>query len=534
MEETVPAGRDHAPASERRTDLCLLAVLLLLTLALRGWLLWHTEVAARDSIGYIRYALTFENPDYTWSEVVKKFDQHPGYPLWLLAVSVPVRAMMGGISAESMQLSAQIASGLAGLLLVIPMYWLGKTLVSRSAGFWGALLFQFLPICGHNLSDGISEALYLFLAAVALLHGVHAVRGRGGWSPLWCGLFGGLAYWTRPEGLLIPLAAIVAVVGMQWSVAWRRSGQRFRVCAAGLLLPVIVMVGLYVAVTGRISDKPSVQRFFQFLTRQASSVGPVKAEDNDHGANAFRAPLQASLWGVFIKPHGNGPMRLMQGMWAVAWEFTQAVHYIWALPVLLGMWWQRRRFAADPALWFLALVSCIYIAVLCRLVLTEGYVSDRHVMVLVLLATYPAVFALEKVTAHLGRKAPIYSLAVMLLMIGVGLPKTLQPLHRNRGGHHAAGLWLAEQLRPGDIVDDDHCWAHYFAGQVFEEGKPAPKTADARRYVVITRSRDSHVGLTRKQSEQEIRARGGTVVYHWPMRQPEEEARVVVYSLPLH
>ena len=56
---------------------------------LRGWLIYNTEVAARDSIGYIRYALRFE--EKAWAEVLRSFDQHPGYPLAIWLVSLPVR-----------------------------------------------------------------------------------------------------------------------------------------------------------------------------------------------------------------------------------------------------------------------------------------------------------------------------------------------------------------------------------------------------------------------------------------------------------
>src|ERR1700730_13994286 len=126
--------RSRAPALP--ADLKLLAILLLLTVALRGWLLLTTEVAARDSIGYIRQALELENPHMTWGEVLRKNEQHPGYPLAILAVSQPVRAVLG-LTPFSMQFSAQLASGLAAILLVIPMFYLGKTMLDRRVGFWG-------------------------------------------------------------------------------------------------------------------------------------------------------------------------------------------------------------------------------------------------------------------------------------------------------------------------------------------------------------------------------------------------------------
>src|SRR5262249_36218227 len=72
----------------------LAPVLLLLTIALglRLWLVWDTEVAARDSIGYIRYA--WQLGHRPWLEVVRTTEQPPAYALAVLAVSQPVRHLV--------------------------------------------------------------------------------------------------------------------------------------------------------------------------------------------------------------------------------------------------------------------------------------------------------------------------------------------------------------------------------------------------------------------------------------------------------
>src|ERR1700690_2135731 len=92
-----------------------LVILFLLVLPLRGWLIFNTEVAARDSIGFIRYALQFENKP--WQEVLLDNHQHPGYPLAIWAVSQPVRAW-AGTDPLTMRISAQLASTLAALALL--------------------------------------------------------------------------------------------------------------------------------------------------------------------------------------------------------------------------------------------------------------------------------------------------------------------------------------------------------------------------------------------------------------------------------
>src|SRR5947209_8744802 len=96
------------PRSICKTDWLLIGVLLALVLPLRVWLICNTEVTARDSIGYIRYALQFDK--YSWQEVLLKNHQHPGYPLLVWLASQPVRAIDGETTPENMELSAQIVN----------------------------------------------------------------------------------------------------------------------------------------------------------------------------------------------------------------------------------------------------------------------------------------------------------------------------------------------------------------------------------------------------------------------------------------
>jgi hypothetical protein len=109
----------------------------------------------------------------------------------------------------------------------------------------------------------------------------------------------------------------------------------------------------------------------------------------------------------------------------------------------------------------------------------------------------------------------------------------LQPLHPNRLGHLLAGAWLAEHAQAGDVVEDDHCWAHYYAGKVFEEGHNPPPAPGHQPvcYIVVTRSRDVDVGRARSVSEANIRQAQGQLVYYWPQASVDD-ARVVVYALP--
>jgi hypothetical protein len=125
---TSDVPRRPAPGWSRWRDVGLLAVLLFVVAAVRIWLACLTEVAARDSIGFIHIAWELQRCR-SWSDccgVLRSAEQHPGYPLLIFATSWPVHQLTTGREEDVMQRSAQIASIIAGLLLIVPMYYLGK------------------------------------------------------------------------------------------------------------------------------------------------------------------------------------------------------------------------------------------------------------------------------------------------------------------------------------------------------------------------------------------------------------------------
>jgi hypothetical protein len=125
--------------------------------------------------------------------------------------------------------------------------------------------------------------------------------------------------------------------------------------------------------------------------------------------------------------------------------------------------------------------------------------------------------------------SPYLSVLLPLALVASGMPKTLQTLHGNRACHHAAGRWLAEHARAGDAIVDPYCWAAYYAGEVFLEGKQ-PQPAPGYRpvaYVVSERRQDREHSRLATIPEAQIRAAGGTVVYQWP----DQKAQIVIFAV---
>jgi hypothetical protein len=536
MEEPVTPGPGPEGNQTRRPicrDLALLALLLALAAAIRVGIVWRTEVPARDSIGFVRYAIWLH--DKGWQETVRNQHQHPGYPLAVLAASLPVRPFFDEAHQTfAFLLSAQLASAAAGVLLVMPMFYLGKVLLDRGAGFWGALLFQCLPTSGHVLSDGTSDPLFLLMLATALLFALLAVRHRSlAWFTL-AGVWCGLAYLTRPEGVLVLLATGMAVLGCQAVAAWRQPWRSVLASGAAMGLAALVVGSPYFLAVGGFTNKPVFK------------IGLHGGEQPTTGTPVTAGPLLACVWAVHL-PGAEQPLaeRLSRAGWLLGGEFARCYQYVGWVPVLMGLWWYRRRYRQMPEAWVLIALIVLDALVLCWVPATAGYLSDRHVMVLILCTIFQAVGVVRELPYRLRawlalRPSPwasavAWSLVLLLAWAGAGLSEqTRRPLHYNRAGHRPAGLWLAGHTHPADVIIDDHCYAHYYAGRVFQEEKPLPQDGHSpRTYVVISRGKEDRAPThAYTMTEDQARRAGGRLVYHWPEDRPAEKARVVIFRLP--
>jgi hypothetical protein len=534
----VPKGESAVvPRSWRLADFTSVTLLLVIAAGLRLYLVAHTEVAARDSIGYIRYARQLETGP--WQEVFRGTEQPPLYALAIRAASGPVQHFMSGPESVLMQRSAQLVSALAGILLVLPMYLLGRELFDRRIAFWAVVLFQCLPATGRFLSDGISEALFILLVATALWLGVRSLRTR---SAIGFGLAGhccGLAYLTRIEGGLVVVAIGAVLVWCQLIRGQRWSLRQFAMCGYCLLLGALVLAGPYMAVIGGITNKQSIHSTLQ---NHIVETG---------GTYTARIPL--AVWWV-----GEADAdKSWWGLRALGTELSRGAFHIGLPAALLGLWVCRDRIRRTPGMWVLLLLSTGMAVVLWRLANVMGYLSDRHCLVILFCAMYWTAAGFQAAGEWIGRFLRPYlgewtrqrglwrqvleerftsgrALAAMLLLatLAVALPKSVEPLHGNRAGLRQAGLWLNEHADACDQIVDPYCWSHYYAGCVFRENSttcPAPGHTPVC-YVVVEQSKSEHPRLTGLEEAKTL-AKEGHEVFHWSGKQGKNKAEVIVYEV---
>src|SRR5262245_2357717 len=353
-------------------------VLLVLAVALRGWQWRNAPVISRDGIAFTRYAWQLDHEP--WTDVLNRANRHPGYPVAVLAASYPVRVFMPGPPAALFQTSAQLVSFLSGVLLVLPLYALGRELIGRRGAFVACLLVFSLPAASEVMVDAVSEPLFLLLAVTSLWSAVRALRTYRPSAFAMCGAFAGLAYLVRPEGLVVAAAAGVALVAAQFVRVHRRPWRVALTGAVCLVLAVIVTGGPLVAATGKLTVKPSGAKFW--------------------GESACAEPratvASAALFAVWQEdaPERGG---MMWAMRAVGRELVEATFFWLWVPALAGLWLSRGR---GPGAWVPFIVAAVMLALAWRVASTSGYLSKRHLLLVAIPAAYWAAAALVEVASR--------------------------------------------------------------------------------------------------------------------------------------
>lgn len=451
--------------------LCRIGLLMTLASLLLGWLVAHTDVLFADGLRYIRQAeaLTRGVGDVG----LKKAVDHPAYPV---AVAVAHR-IIGGQEPDDWQSAAQLASVVAGVLLVIPLYLVSRDLFGDSAAVPACLLFYVAPLTGHVFADTLSESTFLFFWMCGLWASLRFLKGGAfGWVPAVVG-FSALAYLTRPEGLLLP-AALLTTLGASPVWVARGLGKRGLLVLGVLVVGSACLVGPYVAFKGGIGTKPSVGRLLGLRPKSpAHAVERQRPLDPDQSA----AKTYAVAGKAVVKATAE----------ALTWPLIPLA--------AIGLVCLRPR-GGEARQWrLLAVIGAASVLALVRLHATGGYCSPRHTLILSVILIPAAAFGLERLLVRAAEtfaaRPPWKTVGWVLALAAaaiVNAPETFAPVNEGMDGYKQAGRWLSAHTPEGVRVVDVTGWTQFYgrrAGYTFEDLVAAPDDRSARWVVV----REAHL-----------------------------------------
>jgi hypothetical protein len=480
----IPVMEDPRPKLRMR-----LAWIVLAAAALHVAGVARSDLPAQDGLKFLKVAQRFQREPFL--DVVRGSDQHPLYPL-VVALAEPAVSGVLGPGPDSRRIAAQGVSVAASLLSLVLLAVLAGRLFGREAALVTALLGALLPEPARLGREALADPLALCGFVAALVAGEQALRRRSPRAAALCGALGGIAYWARPEVIVVPLALVPALAwtglaawraGRFPSTGWMSSVRPNAAPACAAMAVLVVGVGLYAAAKGEVSEKLSI--------RGMTGDGP-RAALPQRAAPHLPQALREGGWDFAPKEEPDTPRitGTLAALIALGRAWAEGIGWLLVLPACWGL----LRVPAGPGK---AIVACCAAAILLavtRHAAAFGYLSDRHAMTLVYLSLpWAAAGALD-----LGRRAAAwfgwgpgrrvrirYYALVVLVVACVGAQ--MRPAHASREGHRQAGLWLARAAGPGQAVLDTRGWAAFiWDGPAYDAWHIGQALTDARlAYIVV-------------------------------------------------
>jgi 4-amino-4-deoxy-L-arabinose transferase-like glycosyltransferase len=168
-----------------------LALLLLISILLSIYLYFRTYIISLDgAFQYIPFAKHFLSASL--KEALSSSGQQPLYSLLiaLLYQWVP-----------DFETAGRLVASLFGILVIFPVYFLGRRIFDDKIAFWSTLLLTFHPYIRRSSADVLKESTYLFFLAFAIWMAWRTIQGEKKYPYLLIPFLSALAYFVRPDGI---------------------------------------------------------------------------------------------------------------------------------------------------------------------------------------------------------------------------------------------------------------------------------------------------------------------------------------------
>jgi len=487
------------------------------SMCLLGWVIKHTEPTTNIGLRYIRQAEQIDRG--SWHDGLFNGIDHPLHPL---GIAVAHR-LFDGDGPASWQRAALLFSFTCAVLVVIPIYLLTLELFGDNAAWLAAALVTLNPLNGYNVVNVLSESSFLLWWSFGLWGTVRFLReGRFRWLPPAIG-FGALAYLTRPEGMLLPVALAATLLILPLLRATRINWPRWWRALVFVLGGLLFLAGPYIAIKGGLGTMPGIARVLG-LEEQSQPTALEREKPLPPDQTRFETYRLATV--RMLEAHGGAV----------------------TLPLLpfslIGLLLAVRSRARVRAWLFLGIVLAVSAVALVRLHATGGYLTARHALVPGTILTLAAAGGLTWLTSKVSipgrwlrlahqqiRPGPaVWAVLIAVLLINPYL-RSLGPfLPGPFSVYHTAGDWLARNTTADDEVLDLTDWSLFFSrrpGYQFADVFKAPKDAKTR-WIVVRKPNDGVDWHTRDLLRELIGGREAVALF--PPHAGPDQMQISIYD----
>jgi hypothetical protein len=408
------------------TEKQYLLLLLGVTFGLRLYVVLVAQGIANDGAAYGFMARYFLKGDY-----VKGLSSalHPFYPFLISLVS---------FDPAHVEIAGRFISLFFGTFTLFPIFYLSREAVGQKVGIFSTLFYAFHPYLVTYSGMLLSEATYWGMLVSSVYFFWTGQKRENAWRIALSGIFLGLSYLTRPEGIGYVFVYLIWTVGDGFL---RKRWFKKLVLVGVLILSVFIFVIPYILYihqeTGRwLISKKAIVAQSQFSRKSVEQAASFKGVQRN----------------VLVKKNFD-ILRIMKKIVrhlpSVIYCYLRAYHFsLWPF-LFFGL--IRIRQTAIAYEWFLAFLVLFHLFSLSTFIPS----TIRFSVPVIPLSLFWAGTGILEIRKYLAKIKIFHPEKVIylfiLFVILIQLPQCLRPERRHRAEQKRIGLWL-NQNTPSDAI----------------------------------------------------------------------------------
>jgi len=410
------------------------ALLFIMALAfiLRIFLVLYPEVIHIDGVEYIRHAKEVLVGNWTEGK------SSPGYPALVAFASTLIK---------NYELAGIWVSIVFGVLLVIPVFYLGKTIFNEKVGMISGLVVAVHPFL-HTFSGSVlTESTYHFFIATSVLFGWYAFRKGRFDHVLLFSVFATLAFLTRPEAIGLLFVFIVWVFFFN-PPEERRYWSKRMVMTLVALLAFLAFSSPYLGQLRKETGKWSISKKLDISVGSVSEVGDLPSVNE---IRPWREGLP--LLSLFKDPLSLS-VRVGTGFFSSLYKFQQVFNPILSLFAVIG--WvgiiRNRSPFSLKANCYIMTHHLFYFGLLLSILFTSRRYTSHMISISIPWAAFGFWLFLGWIQERgrfVGSQKKFMALLLVILLVGLFIQGRVIHPRDHRSIQKEAGLWMKDHLPRG-------------------------------------------------------------------------------------
>ena len=442
------AIQSEAGPKRHQEDAVNLIILVFIAFLLGVYLIATTVLVAQDGIFYIERAQKLS------SDPRSVITSHPpGYPFLIFTALKFVGLFNGNPSAQTLAYTAQSITLLCRLLAIIPLYFIGKFLVGPRNSFWALLILILLPYPARFGSDVLRDWPHILFLAVGFLFLLWGVEQDKWWFLGITGLVAGLGFIIRPECAQLVLYGILWLCIKLLKPNCNMSRAKLFCALSILLIGFVLSAAPYVRERGRITPL-KLRQLIDSSKEYTVSYFYANSEQEENIDSHNRIYSIISLLG-----------NITQAMGRLIGEISDNLMYFFLPALLIGFYYRFRKPSVATAVerFFVPVFIAINVIMMILLHYSQGYISRRHCLPLVVFSIFYVPIGLQRFAEWLSNrftkgclennpKPQLWFFILVAVGVTICLPKLVRPLRIEKKGYRDAAKWLKENTAEEDLI----------------------------------------------------------------------------------